>query len=78
MKRWTEYCSELYTHNAEGNITVINANKPFDQDNLHILESEVESAIRALKIGKSSGFDKIPSELLKSGGNILITIFRYM
>ena len=51
------------------------SNEPSDQDNFHILESEVESAIRALKIGKSPGVNNIPSQLLKSGGNILITIF---
>ena len=46
-----------------------------DKDNFHILESEVESDISALKIGKSPCFENIPSELLKSGGNILIKIF---
>ena len=56
-------------------MTVLNVNEPSYKDNFHILESEVESAIRALKIGKSPGFDNIPAELLKSGGNILITIF---
>ena len=56
MKRWTEYYSELYTHKKEGDITVLNVNEPFDQDNFNILESGVESAIRALKMGKSLGF----------------------
>ena len=39
MKRWTEYCFELYTHNTERDITVLNANEPSDQENLHIIES---------------------------------------
>ena len=75
LKQWTEYCSELYTHNAEGDITVLNANEPSHQDNLHILESEVESVIYVLKISKSPGVNIIPSELLKSGGYIPIQIF---
>ena len=70
-KRWTEYCSELYSHNAEGDDAVLAVNEPTDQDSFLILESEVEAAIRALKIGKSPGVDNIPAELLKSGGDIL-------
>ena len=27
MKRWTEYCSVLYTHNSEGDITVLSVNE---------------------------------------------------
>ena len=50
-KRWTEYCSELYTHNAEGDISVLILNEPSHQDNFPILESGVE-AIQALKMGK--------------------------
>ena len=41
LKCWTEYCSELYTHNAEGNISVLTVNEPSNQDNFSILESEV-------------------------------------
>ena len=70
-KRWTEYCSELYSHNAEGDDAVLAVNEPTDQDSFPILESEVEAAIRALKISKSPGVDNIPAELLKSGGDIL-------
>ena len=32
-------------------------------DNFPILESEVEAAIQALKMGKSAGIDNIPAEL---------------
>ena len=46
-------------------------NEPTDQDSFPILESEVEAAIRSLKIGKSPGVDNIPAELLKSGSDIL-------
>ena len=74
LKRWTEYCSELYTHNAEGDISVLIVNEPSNQDNFPILESEVEAAIHALKMGKSAGIDNIPAELIKAGGHIVILI----
>ena len=77
-KRWTEYCSELYSHNAEGDDEVLAVNEPIDQDSFHILESEVEAAIRGLKIGKSPGVDNIPAELLKSGGDILKKLLTYI
>ena len=74
LKRWTEYCSELYTHNAEGDISVLTVNEPSNQDNFPILESEVEAAIQALKMGKSAGIDNIPAELIKAGEHIVIQI----
>ena len=74
LKRWTEYCSELYTHNAEGDISVLTVNEPSNQDNFPILESEVEAAIQALKMRKSAGIDNIPAELIKAGGHIVIQI----
>ena len=76
LKRWTEYCSViiLYTHNAEGDISVLTVNEPSNQDNFPILESEVEAAIQALKMGKSAGIDNIPAEVIKAGGHIVIQI----
>ena len=74
LKRWTEYCFELYTINAEGDISVLTVNEPSDQDNFPIMESEVEATIQALKMGKSAGIDNIPAELIKAGGNIVIQI----
>ena len=59
MKRWTEYCFELYTHNAKGDISVLTVNEPSNQDNFPILECEVEATIQALKMGKSAGIDNI-------------------
>ena len=38
------------------------------------MESEVEAAIQALKMGKSAGIDNILVELIKAGGNIVIQI----
>ena len=73
LKRWTEYCSELCTHNAE-DISVLTVIEPSDQEHFPILESEVEAAIQALKMGKSAGIDNIPVELIKAGGHIVIQI----
>ena len=67
LKRWTEYCSELYTHNAEGDISVLTVNEPLNHDNFPILESEVKASIQTLKMGKSAGIDNIPAELIKGG-----------
>ena len=74
LKRWTEYCSELYTHNAEGDISVLTVNEPSNRDNFPIFECEVEAAIQALKMGKSAGIDNITAEIIKSGGHIVIKI----
>ena len=70
----TEYCSELYRNNADGDISVLTVNEPSNQDTFPILESEVEAAIQALKMGKSAGIDNIPAELIKAGGHIVIQI----
>ena len=75
LKRWTEYCSELYKHQANGDKSLLNVKEPTNQENFSILESEVEAAIQSLKIGKSPGVDNIPAELLKAGGHILTKIF---
>ena len=53
---------------------LLTVNEPSNQDNFPILESEVEAAIQALKMGKSAGIDNIPAELIKAGGNIVIQI----
>ena len=64
----------MYTHNAEGDISVLTVNEPSNQDNFPILQSEVEAAIQALKMGKSAGIFNIPAELIKAGGHIVIQI----
>ena len=39
-----------------------------------MLESDVIEAIKTLNEGKSPGFDNIPSELIKHGGNTITII----
>ena len=69
--RWTEYCSDSYSHKAGGdsnawNVRVIDNIENQAEDT--ILKSEVEEVIKALKKGKSPGVDNIPAELIQAGG----------
>ncbi|GFS11489.1 RNA-directed DNA polymerase (Reverse transcriptase) domain containing protein [Elysia marginata] len=51
---------------------------PEADDRPPIQKSEVEAAVKSLKLGKAPGVDNIPSELLKAGGeevnNILTAV----
>ena len=73
MKRWTEYCSELYNHKATGNPEVLNVPPATNIDDHPILREEVEAAVKALKKGKSAGVDNIPGELVQAGGEAMIS-----
>ena len=72
LKRWTEYCSELYTHTTTGDPKVLDVPPPINNDSYPILREEVEAAVKSLKKGKSSGVDNIPSELVQAGGEAMI------
>ena len=72
LKRWTEYCSELYTHTTTGDPKVITVPPPINNDSYPILREEVEAAVTSLKKGKSAGVDKIASELVQAGGEAMI------
>ena len=72
MKRWTEYCSELYNHDTKGDPRVLNSPQAIEEDNLPILREEVETAVKSLKKGKSAGVDNIPGELIQAGGDAMI------
>ncbi|XP_076468950.1 uncharacterized protein LOC143299552 [Babylonia areolata] len=52
LKRWTEYCSELYGHRATGDPEVLNVPPATNNDNHPILREEVEAAVKSLKKGK--------------------------
>ena len=73
LKRWTEYCSELYSHGATGDPEVLNVPPTTNNDNHPILREEVEAAVKSLKKGKSAGADNIPAELVQAGGEAMIT-----
>ena len=74
---WTEYCSELYNHKANGDQSVLKCPKTDTEDDHHILHREVEAAVQSLKKGKSAGVDNIPAELVQTGGEDAITILQH-
>ena len=76
LKRWTEYCSELYNYRATGDPEVLNVPPAANKTNLPILREEVEAVVKLLKKGKSAGVDNIPAELLQQGGEAMVnTLF---
>ena len=44
-----------------------------DEEHHPILHEEVEAVVKALKMGKSSGVDNIPAELVHAGGEAMIS-----
>ena len=49
MNRWTEYCTELYNHQAIGDPTVLDCPQTDTEDDHPILCKEVETAVKYLK-----------------------------
>ena len=72
LKRWSEYCSELYTHITTGDPKMLDVPPTTNNDSYPILWEEVEAAVKSLKKGKSAGVDNIPSELVQAGGEAMI------
>ena len=67
LKRWTEYCSELYTHTTTtGDPKVLDVPPPINNDSYPILREEVEAAVKLVTKGKLTGVDNIPSELVQA------------
>ena len=71
LKRWTEYCSELYNYRATGDPEVLNVPPAINNANHPILREEV-AAVKSLKKGKSAGVDNIPAELHQQGGEAMV------
>ena len=74
LNRWTEYCSDLYNYETDGDPIVLDCPQIPDEEHHPILREEVEAAIKALKMGKSAGVDNIPAELVQAGGEAMIDI----
>ena len=72
LKRWTEYCSELYNHRTSGDPEVLNVPPATNNESDPILREEVEAAVKSLKKGKSAGVDNVPAELVQAGGEAMI------
>ena len=45
LNRWTEYCSELYIHKANGDPSVLNCPQTDTEDDHPILRKEVAAAV---------------------------------
>ena len=73
LNRWTEYCTELYNHKANGEPSVLDCPQTDTEDDHPILRKEVEDAVQSLKKGKSAGVDNIPAELVQAGEEHVIT-----
>ena len=67
LKRWTEYCTELYNYGATGDPEVLNVPPATNNANHPIRGEEVEAAVKSLKKEKSTGVDNIPAEVLQLG-----------
>ena len=67
LNRWTEYCSEVYNHKANGDPSVLNSPQKDIEDDHPILRKEVGTAVQSLKKGESAGIDNILAELVQAG-----------
>ena len=74
LNKWTEYCSDLYNYETEGDPIVLDCPQIPDAEHHPILREEMEAAIKALKMGKSASVDNIPAELVQAGGDAMIDI----
>ena len=73
LNRWTEYCSDLYNHTPNGDLSVLASPMNREAEEiLPILQDEVEAALKSLKKGKAAGIDNIHTELLQAGGEATI------
>ena len=54
LNRWTEYCSDLYNYETDGEPTVFDCPQIPDEEHHSILWEEVEAAVKALETGKSA------------------------
>ena len=74
LNSWTEYCSDLYNYETEGDPIVLDCPQIPDEEHHPILREEVEAAVKALKMRKSAGVHNIPTELVQAGGEAMIDI----
>ena len=49
LNRWTEYCSDLYNYETDGDPIVLDCPQIPDKEYYPILREEVEAAVNALK-----------------------------
>ena len=73
LNRWTEYCSDLYNHKANGDPSVLDCPQTDTEHDHPTLHKEMEATVQSLKKGKSARVDSIPAELVQAGGEDVIT-----
>ena len=71
LNRWTEYCSDLYNYETDGDPMVLDCPQIPDEEHHPILREEVEAAVKAMNMGKSAGVDNIPAELVQARGEAM-------
>ena len=74
LNRWTEYCSDIYNYETDGDPIVLHCPQIPDEEYHPILRKEVEAAVKALKMEKLAGVDNILAELVQAGGEAMIDI----
>ena len=75
LNRRTEYCSDLYNYETDGDPIVLDSPQIGPDEEHHpILREEVEAVVNALKMGKPAGVGNIPEELVPAGGKAIIDI----
>ena len=75
LQRWTDYCNDLFAKTSdygEKAKELISTSPPSNIFNDRLLFSEVEEALRKMKLGKSPGTDEISAEILIAGKEILL------
>ena len=68
LNRWTEYCSELYYHKANGDPSILNCPQTITEDDYPILRKEVEAAVQSMKKGSQLEFITSQQNLSIQGG----------
>ena len=68
LNRWTEYCSDLYYYENDGDPIVLDCP---NEEHHPILGKEMEAAVQVLKMGRSASVDNIPEELAHAGGEAM-------
>ena len=74
LNRWSEYCSDLYNYETDGDPIVLDCPQIPNEEHHPILRENVESAVKVLKMGKSAGVDNTLAELVQVEGKAMIDI----
>ena len=73
-KKWTEYCEGLYNYEIHPDTSLLQADlySTDGENSPLILTEEEEAVVQSLRLGKSSGVDNLPSEIIKNGSTQVV------